>query len=438
MSENRRVVITGLGVVSPIGNDADSLWNSLSTGKSGVDFLERINAEGLSTNVGGEVKDFTGDITDFGDLTKDQKRSIRKGIRLMCREIEMGVAVAQKSLQNAKIDLETQDLDRTGVIYGCDYILTEPFEFIEGVSKCLEGKDDFDFTTWGEVGLPKVSPLWLLKYLPNMPASHIAIYNDFRGPNNSITLREASANLAFGEAYCTIVRNNADTIVSGATGTRIHPIRSIHVCIQEQTAPRTETPAAASRPFDKNRNGLVLGEGAGAIVLEELETANKREASILGEIAGYGSSTVMSKSGVADFETAIVNSVRGALHSAKMNPEDIGHVNAHGLSGVKCDAGEARAIAKLFTSRSTPIPVVAPKSNFGNLGAGSGAVELIASLKSLEHGVLFPALNYETPDEDCPINLVTSSDAPSGDSFININVSPFGQASATIVKKFVA
>ncbi len=436
MSENRRVVITGLGVVSPIGNDADSLWNALSSGKSGVDFLERINSDGLSTNIGGEVKDFTGDIADFGDLSKDQKRSIRKGIRLMCREIEMGVAVAQKSLQNAKLELETQDLDRTGVIYGCDYILTEPFEFIEGVAKCLEGRDEFDFTTWGKLGLPKVSPLWLLKYLPNMPASHIAIYNDFRGPNNSITLREASANLAFGEAYCTIIRNNADTIVSGATGTRIHPIRSIHACIQEQTAPRTDTPATASRPFDKNRAGLVLGEGAGAIVLEELETARKRGASIVGEIVGYGSSTVMSKSGVADFETAISNSVRGALRSAEMNPEDIGHVNAHGLSGVKCDACEATAIAKLFANNPSPIPVVAPKSNFGNLGAGSGAVELIASLKSLEHGVLFPSLNYDTPDDDCPINLVTSNDVPAGDSFINLNVSPFGQASATIVKKF--
>ncbi|MEE2641216.1 MAG: beta-ketoacyl-[acyl-carrier-protein] synthase family protein [Planctomycetota bacterium] len=437
MSENRRVVITGLGIASPIGCDVDSFWSALQKGQSGVEQIQRIAADNLTTQIGGEVHDFTGAIEDYGELDKSQKRSIKKNSKVMCREIEMGVAVAQKSLQHAGIGAGMLDPDRTGVIYGCDYIMTEPFEFQDAVANCMDEGKGFDYGQWGEQGIPQVNPLWLLKYLPNMPASHIAIYNDFRGANNSITLREASSNLAIAEAFCTIRRGAADAMVTGATGTRMHPIRSIHTAIQEPLA-TSEDPRTASRPFDSGRSGQVIAEGAGAVVLEEIEHARQRGGTILGEVAGYGSSAVVSKDREVDLEQAFVNSITTALRSAGMQPADVGHVSAHGLSSLTCDRAEARAIARIFDQEGRKVPVVAPKSYFGNIGAGGGTVELSASVLSLNHGKLFKTLNYDDPDPECPIHVVSQEGVDAGDSFISLSTSPFGQASAIVVKKFAA
>ncbi len=432
-SASRRVVITGIGLVSPLGNSVDRLWDALSQGRSGVDRLRRIPTDYLPTAYGAEAWDFTGQIEDFGPLEPSQKRTIRKGLKVMCREIQMGVAAAQCSLADAGLKLGDYDVDRTGVLYGADYIMTMPDEFAEGVRTCLDGDDHFQFSRWGDEGLAKVTPLWLLKYLPNMPASHIAIYNDLRGPNNSITLREASANLAFAEAFCTIARGSADTILVGATGSRVSPIRAVHVMLQEVLAGNGLEPSKLCRPFDLNRTGLVIGEGAGSVVLEELETARKRGARILGEVVGYGSSTVLDRSGTANFRRALENVLRQTLNAAGMTPGEVGHVNAHGLGTRRCDAEEAQAIQAVFGDR--PVPVVAAKSYFGNLGAGGGVIELVASLAALEHDALFPILNYETPDPDCPITAAASG-APPGDSFVNLNVSPQGQAAGVMVRRF--
>ena len=265
-----------------------------------------------------------------------------------------------------------------------------------------------------------------------MPACHVAIYNDLRGPNNSITVREASSNLAIAEAYCTIERGHADAIISGATGSRVHPIKTIHVSLQEELAKENGDPRTSSRPFDAKRSGMVVGEGAASILLEEKSTAEKRGAKILAEVVGYGSSAVIDKTSVAQQGKAIANAMRQALRSANMSPDDIGHVNAHGLSTVKCDREEEEAIASVFGERSTPVPVVAPKSYFGNIGAGGGSLELIASVQAFEAGHLFQTLNYETPDPACPISVVASNDVPAGTSVMNVNVTQQGQASALI------
>ena len=261
MSSSRRVVITGQGLVSPVGNSPQLLWDALTNGRSGVAPLERFAADFLPTSFGGEARDFQGQIDDFGPLEKMMKRNIKKGLKVMCREIEMGVAAAQLALSDAGLAAGDYDPDRTGAIYGTDYIMTMPEEFSSGIQNCLNDQGQFEFERWAEEGLPKVTPLWLLKFLPNMPASHIAIYNEFRGPNNSITMREAAANLAIGEAFCLIVRNAADIFVTGATGTRIHPLRTVHICLQEEIAINGVAPEKASRPFDRDRTGMVLGEG---------------------------------------------------------------------------------------------------------------------------------------------------------------------------------
>jgi 3-oxoacyl-[acyl-carrier-protein] synthase II len=353
----------------------------------------------------------------------------------MCREIQMGVAAAQRALQDAGLSTGVIDADRAGVVFGCDYIMTRPDEFTEGIRACTDG-GAFAFDRWAETGMRKVDPLWLLKYLPNMPACHVAIYNDLRGPNNSITLREASANLAMAESYCTITRGGADMVLAGATGSRIHPLRTLHIVLQEEIAcTENGAPVGWSRPFDLNRCGSVLGEGAGAVVLEELESAQRRGAKILAEVIGYGSSTVHDASGLARRGRAMENSLRAALRSAHLTPSAVGHVHAHGLATRSSDAEEAQAIQRVFADRVDPVPVTTAKGHFGNLGAAGGLVELIASVLALQHNQLFPVLNFETPDPDCPIQVVRSMGVP-GDSFINVNVSPVGQASAVAIRRW--
>ena len=432
---NRRIVITGMGAISPIGNSAEEIWQSLSDGISGVDYLQRVPPDHLPSKIGGEANAFTGHIDEFGELEKKLKRNIKKGLKLMCREIEMGVAAAQHAIASSGIGADTHDPDRIGTMFGSDYIITEPIEFSSGIKNCLDAESRFDFAVWGDQGIGQIEPLWLLKYLPNMPASHVAIYNDFRGPSNSLTVREASANLAIAEATTILRRGIADVMVVGSTGSRIHPVRTVHTALQEQLAEcevngDAQAPARASRPFDAGRTGMVLGEGAGSIILEEYESAKRRGAEIFAEVVAYASSTVADRNYVADYRQAIANVLQTVLE--QIPADEIGHVNAHGLSSIRCDLEEAQAINQWLGSK---VPVVAPKSNMGNLGAGGGLVELIGSVLALRHEHLFSTLNYEQPDTECPINVNTDNTTPAGKSFINLNITPQGQASAVVVCK---
>lgn len=424
-----------MGVISPLGSTKESLWESLSQRRSGVAAFPDSSSD-MPVRFGGEVRQFTGDIDDFGVLDKEQKKAIRKGLKVMCRECQMGVAAAQCALADAGLKLGSADPDRTGISFGADYMLSVPEEFSAGIVHCLDEHGQFQFARWGTEGLAQMSPLWLLKYLPNMPASHLAIYNDFRGPNNSITMREAAGNAALGEAYQIILRGSADIMLVGATGTRLHSMKKIHALQQEEVCPDHGDPAAASRPFDRDRRGMVLGEGAGAIVIEELAAAQARGATIYGEMVGAASSSVAGLRLVAQRDRAMRNVLEFVLQGAAAKPDDVGHLHAHGLSTQTCDADEAWAIGQVFGSRAKPLPVTAAKSYFGNLGAGSGIVELIASLLAVQHDQLFPILNYTTPDPECPVAAVCNGDVRPGASFINLSVTPQGQASAVIVRRF--
>ena len=191
-TSKRRVVVTGMGLVCPLGSSPTALWEALSTGTSGIRPLSKLPTDVLPTKYGGEALQFTADIENFGPLDKAMQRTIRKGLKVMCREIQMAVASAQLALGDARLDAAQRNPERTGVTFGSDYIMTMPEELIDGVRNSLDEQGQFQWTNWAERGLPKVDPLWLLKYLPNMPASHVAIYNDLRGPSNSITLRAVS------------------------------------------------------------------------------------------------------------------------------------------------------------------------------------------------------------------------------------------------------
>ncbi|EAQ81200.1 beta-ketoacyl-[acyl-carrier-protein] synthase family protein [Blastopirellula marina] len=426
----RRVVVTGYGCITPFGNTTEAAWDGLSSSRNAVARLKSLPDDALPTPYGAEALAFTGAIEEFGPLDKAQQRSIRKNIKVMCREIQMGVAAAQLAIHHAELASGTYDPERTGVVYGSDYMMTLPEEYAAGVKKCERELNDRNFDTWAGLGMPEINPLWLLKYLPNMPASHIAIFNDMRGPNNSLTLRESSSNAAIGESYMTIGRGHADVIITGATGTRVHEMRSVHTTLQETVA--TGEFAGLCRPFDKNRNGMVLGEGSGALVLETLEHAEARGAKPLAEILGQGMSTVIAKNGESNRCQALANAMRAALHDAQLSPADIGHIHAHGLATVDSDQQEAAAIVEVFGDAAKQPPVVAAKSSFGNLGAAGGVVELIASLVAIREKQLFPVLNYETPDPACPVNLVRQSmPAPQG-PVLNLSVTPQGQAAVII------
>lgn len=436
-STDRRVVITGMGLISPLGHCPTELWDSLTQGKSGIRVIDAIPTDHFPSDIGGQCSQFTGEIEDFGELDKQLTRQIKRALKLMCRDIKLGVAAAQLAFSDAGISADEFDPASFGTVFGSDYIITSPEDFSSAISECLNEQREFQFDDWAEKGISQVEPLWLLKYLPNMPASHVAIFNNLQGPSNSITVREASANLAVAEAMTIIQRGSADRMIAGATGSRIHPLRTVHLVLQEQLANRNSEiaggdPSKSCRPFDLHRNGMVLGEGAGVLVLEELSAAEKRGAKIFGEVVGYGSSAVANEQGIPDFKTAFENVLLGGLETSGIDKSAIGHVHAHGLGSPLVDIEEAKAIQNILGQT----PVTAAKSYMGNLGSGSGIVEIISSVMAMQNGTLFPIMNCDSLDPECPINAVTGNDVPAGECFINTNVTPQGQASSVVIKKW--
>jgi 3-oxoacyl-[acyl-carrier-protein] synthase II len=428
----RRVVVTGVGLVSPLGLSPDDLWSGLVAGHSAVGPIGLFPTAGLPLHHGAEARGFTGEIDNFGPLENETKKAIRKGLKVMCRESQMAVAAAQRALHDCGLLGADRVPERFGCVFGSDYMLTLPEDFTSGVARCRAAGGDFEFDRWATDGMPLLNPLWLLKYLPNMPASHIAIYNDLRGPSNSLTLREASGHVAVGEATMTIQRGAADVMLAGATGTRIHPMKTVHALQSEQVALGPDDPTTWSRPFDRHRRGMVLGEGAAVLVLEELEHARKRGATILGEVLGHASRHAADRLNVGLKRKSLGLAMSRALEMAALPGGRPGHVHAHGLSTVGGDRSEAEAMRDVLGSEASRIPTVAAKANFGNLGAGSGLVECIASLLAMRRGTLFPLINYSAPDPECPIRAAVAGDE-AGASFLSASVTPQGQAGAVVI-----
>jgi len=320
-------------------------------------------------------------------------------------------------------------------VFGSDYMLSPPDDFTDGMIQCGAREGKFQYDQWGQAGLAEMNPLWMLKFLPNMPASHIAILNGLRGPNNSLTLREIAGVMAVREAMQTIQRGHADCMLAGATGTRIHPFKTVHAVQTEQLANPECEPTKASRPFDLNRTGMVIGEGAGVVVLEELESARQRGATIYGLVVGAGSSAVTNSKLEGQRDKAMANAARAALAEANVAADQLGHISAHGLATTDCDADEARAIHETLGPAAEKIPVVAAKSYFGNLGAGSGILELVASITALNQGRLFRTLNFETPDPQASLAMTVDDQQPAGDSLLKLSVTPQAQAAAVVVSR---
>jgi 3-oxoacyl-[acyl-carrier-protein] synthase II len=428
----RRIVITGIGVNSPIGIGTAAFWDSLAAGRSGirrVTTFEHIASPGC---VGADIPDFNEE-----SARKDYLKGQRKSLKVMCREIQLGVASALLALSDSRLDLESLDHERFGVDFGANLMFSPPDVLVDPCVQCLDPGDPdvaFHFDRWGRGGLPKMEPLWLLRYLPNMPACHIGIAADARGPSNSLTQDEASGNLSVGEAFRVLRRGQADVMIAGTTGTRMHPMKTIHAALLKDLAQGSGPPETWCRPFDKDRGGQVVGEGACSFLLESDEAARARGATIYGTVLGAGSSCVADRAGRADVRRALAQAMRAALRDAGLAPADVGHVNAHGISTRAGDAEEARALADVFGPLASRVPVIALKSYFGNPGASCGTLELAGSLLALRHDVLPVTLNYETPDPECPLDVVHGTPRPIANKvFLNVNVTRMGQASALVV-----
>ena len=431
-SNSSKVVVTGMGIFSPIGIGRESFEQAVLDGTNGIGTIGLMDVSGVPGHVGGELPEFT-----LSSARKEHLSLQRKSIKVMCRDIQLGVASAVLALADAEIDSEAIDRTRLGVDYGADQMFSHPESLIRSATRSSsaieDGELDFRISLWGESGIGEMEPLWLLKYLPNMPACHIAIAADARGPNNSLTLAEASGNLAIGEAFRLLIRGSADVMIAGSTGSRMHPIKCLHAAMWDELAEGEGDPSTWCRPFDAGRTGQVIGEGACSLILENESHARARGARILGTILGSGSSCVIDRSGCCNPRQAMINAMTAALADADLSPADIGHIHAHGLAARETDVIEASAIAEVFSETAGQVPVTAMKSALGNSGAGCGTLELAASLVALGHGVVPRTLNYEQPDDDCPLDVVHGElRTVSNKVVLNLNVTGSGQASAII------
>jgi 3-oxoacyl-[acyl-carrier-protein] synthase II len=419
---SRRIVITGIGTQTPLGNEVDSLWKAMLAGQSGVRAIRSFDASGLPSRIAAEIDGF--------DAKGYVEKSQRKSLRVMARPIQLAVAAANVALSHGQVDKSKLDPERFGVEFGAGLIASELPELADAARvsiNCQPGK--VDMLSWGEKGLAAIPPLWMLKYLPNMPACHISILHDARGPNNSITESDAASLLALGEATRILGRGAADFFLVGGCESKINPLSMVRQCLFEQLSKRNDEPARACRPFDADRDGLVLGEGATVLVVEGLDHAQKRGARVLAEVVGNGSAFDRKQDG-----DGLARACEAALKQAGIGADDLDHVNAHGYGTVKEDAWEAKGLAKVVGDR---VPVFAAKGYVGNLGAASGTTELALSVLGLIHGVMPASINHDKAGADCPVRVHTGSPRAVEKPYaLKVGFTHMGQCAAVVVKKW--
>jgi len=422
------VVITGIGVMSPIGTDLDTFWGNIAAGKNGFRRTEHIEFIEAPDNIGGEVVDFS-----ESTAKKTHLKSVRKQIKVMCREIQLGVASALQALEDAGIQSDTLAPERIGVEFGANLMNSPPEVMIDAAKAASSPNGKFDFNAWGlhdDNRFQGMEPLWLLKYLPNMPGCHIGIAIDARGPNNSLVQDEASGNLAISEAVGIIRRGRADVMVTGTTGTKISAVKSAHHSHWDILAdgPSEER----CRPFDSKRHGEVIAEASCSLILESRKHAEARGAKIYGSILGYGSSCFLDPK--LGEQIAIQNAAAIAIKNAGLAVSDLGHINA-GASGHPIrDMYEAKAFRELLGSAVDNVPVTAAKSYLGSAGSGSTLTEIAVSLLGLKNGVIPRTLNFDSTDEGAELNVVHGEHLASDNrTFLKTSVTRMGQCSAVVI-----
>lgn len=419
---SRRIVITGIGVQTPLGNDADRLWAAVLAGTTGIRAVRSFDASGLPTRIAAEIDGF--------DPKQYVEKHQRKSLLMMARPIQLAIAAAHGALKHGLVDKSKLDPTRFGVEFGAGLIASELPDLADAASvsrNCQPGK--VDMLAWGEKGLPTIQPKWMLKYLPNMPACHISILHDAQGPNNSITESDAASLLALSEACRILERDAADFFLVGGCESKLNPLSLTRQCLFEELSTRNDEPGAACRPFDAGRDGQVLGEGATVLVVETLEHAEKRGAHVYAEVVGTGAAFDRKFDGAG-----LARACEAALKQAGIAAADLDHVNAHGLGTRKEDVWEAQGLARVVGDR---VPVFAAKGYLGHLGAASGTTELALSVLALKHGVLPGTVTHERTDPACPIGVHTGSPKAVTKPFaLKVGFTHMGQCAAVVVRKW--
>lgn len=408
------------------------LIDSLREGRNGIAPISSFPVPTEVTPAVGEIRNF--DPRSF--VIPRLKKTFVKSLKYMARDIQLAVAMAQVALQDAGLAEGGVDPTRIGIDLGAGIISTDLQELTPGIEKSYEVDNKFSYATWGNEGIKLVQPIWLLKYLPNMLACHISILSDCQGPSNTITEGDASSGLAIGEAFRILQKSRADVMISGGADSKIHPLSYIRARMIGLLTHWSGSPELASRPFDSQATGLVLGEGAGILIMERLEHANARSAKIYGEVIGIGSGSDARRITEPCTGQGMVHAIKAALKDAGLTPDDacISHIHAHGIGVPSLDAAEAAAIREVFRDRPD-IPVTSTKGATGNMGAGNGGVELISSLLALREGFIPPIIHCDEPVGGLGLNLVRGSAIPArGNTFLNLNITRYGQSSCVITR----
>lgn len=382
MREDRRVVVTGIGVVSPLGNNKEDFWSSLIEGKSGVGKLTLFDAHEFSCQISAEVKDFNA----IGILGKKEARQ-------MDRFTQFAVVAALDAVGDAELRLGMEDLGRIGVVVGSG---------IGGL-----GTVEAQHSILLEKGPRRISPFFIPMFVPDMASGQISIALGVKGPNSCAVTACASGSHAIGDSYRIIQRGEADVMITGGSEAAITPVGLGGFCAMRALSTRNDEPARASRPFDRERDGFVMGEGAGILILESLKHANSRGAHIYAEVVGYGiSGDAYHITAPAPDGEGAKRAMEAALNDASIAPEEVDYINAHGTSTPLNDKLETAAIKRVFGEHARRLVISSTKSMAGHLLGASGGIELIASVLSIETGVVHPTINYEYPDPECNLDYV--------------------------------
>ncbi len=392
----RRVVVTGIGAVTPIGNSVETMWESLREARSGIGAITHFDASHFPTKFAAEVKGY-----DFRQYVDDPGRFEFSG-----RNIRFAAGAARQAIDDSGLLEGKLDPARFGVYLGAGEG-QQDFHTVMGLVAESQRNGEVDLEIFTRSGLKKLHAETELEQEPNMPAGHLAGLFDAQGPNLNCLTACAASSQAIGEATELIRRGDADAMLSGGAHSMIHPFGVTGFNLLTALSTHNDDPQGASRPFDRNRDGFVLGEGAGMVVLEELEHARQRGARIYGEVVGYGSTADAYR--ITDIHPegrGAVACIRMALRDAGLNPEDIQYINAHGTSTEVNDKVETSAIRQTFGSAAYKTPVSSIKSMMGHLIAAAGSVEAITCLLTIRDGVLPPTINYRTPDPDCDLDYV--------------------------------
>lgn len=406
---SRRVVVTGMGCISPVGNNVRETWESILAGKSGAAMITHFDASRHKTRFAAEVKGFDG-VALFG------AREARK----MDRFTQFAAAVAVEALEQAGLTIDESNRDRVGVVVGTG---------IGGIGTLLEQVE-----VMRERGPERVSPFLVPMMISDSAPGMLAIRLGVRGPNMALATACASGNNAIGEAFEMIRRGAADVMLAGASEAALVPVAMAGMNVMTALSTRNDDPQTASRPFDKDRDGFLMGEGAGMLVLESLEHAQGRGAAILGELSGYGTTDDAHHiSAPAENGAGAALAMKLALQNAALETTDIEYINAHGTSTPLNDKSETAAIKTVFGEQAYNIPVSSTKSMTGHLLGASGAIEAVFCLLAIRDQVLPATINYSTPDPECDLDYVPNRPRKASPAHVMSNSFGFGGHNATLI-----